>query len=389
PLEFAIARRHLPDENQRRQRLLRRAPVEAPRRPADLPQTPRPGRHQLARRTGHPLRCDPAQTLGRQPHLDWRPCSSSPDVAVAHLLATRPKRRRLPQPTLAPKANPRKSDPVLHSHPRSGSRMTSNRSRGGNTRYSNTSRLSFARVEMSLTRERGFRTGAPPYEQLMCPRCGTLAAASGSHKQPALTAPLLSGTKRNTGGLCMSVLQERPHRTGTDRLVLLLGVGLFVLFCGLAALQLLRKNRDVVNTMRSGELQGENLLSQTAGAVDWPGWRGLQRDGVAWAPQLLTNWSAAGPKVLWETAGGEGFSSFALAQGKLVTMLQDGADEAVLCLNVDDGRELWRFRYPARYSNSFGNGPRSTPAIDGDHVYTVGGTGLMHCLKLTPATSQG
>src|SRR5581483_1163862 len=108
---------------------------------ADLPQTPRPGRHQLARRTGHPLRCDPAQTLGRQPHLDWRPCSSSPDVAVAHLLATRPKRRRLPQPTLAPKANPRKSDPVLHSHPRSGSRMTSNRSRGGNTRYSNTYHL--------------------------------------------------------------------------------------------------------------------------------------------------------------------------------------------------------------------------------------------------------
>src|SRR5207244_1662695 len=38
------------------------------------------------------------------------------------------------------------------------------------------------------------------------------------------------------------------------------------------------------------------------------------------------------------------------------------------------------------YKNSYGNGPRATPSVDGSFVYTVGGTGIMHCLDV--ATGQ-
>jgi outer membrane protein assembly factor BamB len=42
---------------------------------------------------------------------------------------------------------------------------------------------------------------------------------------------------------------------------------------------------------------------------------------------------------------------------------------------------LWRFRYPNRYEERFGSGPRSTPAVDGGLVYAVGPTGILHCLR--------
>jgi outer membrane protein assembly factor BamB len=54
--------------------------------------------------------------------------------------------------------------------------------------------------------------------------------------------------------------------------------------------------------------------------------------------------------------------------------------EAVVCRDVRGGAEVWRFRYPNAYSERFGSGPRSTPAVDGQRVYAVGPTGIFHCL---------
>jgi outer membrane protein assembly factor BamB len=60
--------------------------------------------------------------------------------------------------------------------------------------------------------------------------------------------------------------------------------------------------------------------------------------------------------------------------------VQDGDNEAVVCWAADTGDEKWRFPYPTRYTNGNGSGPRSTPTVDGDRVYTIGATGLFHCL---------
>ena len=122
---------------------------------------------------------------------------------------------------------------------------------------------------------------------------------------------------------------------------------------------------------------------------DWPGWRGPNRDGVSPATNFLTDWSPSGPPKLWEKPTGGGYSSLAVVAGRVYTLLQDGQDEAAVCWDAKDGTELWRYRYPAFYRHNYGNGPRSTPMVDGDFVYTVGGTGILHCLKTKPATPAG
>jgi outer membrane protein assembly factor BamB len=70
-----------------------------------------------------------------------------------------------------------------------------------------------------------------------------------------------------------------------------------------------------------------------------------------------------------------------VAGGRAYTLLQDGEQETVLCWDAANGREIWRFPYAANYENSYGSGPRATPTVDGDRVYTVGATGLLHCLE--------
>src|SRR5262245_24693762 len=52
----------------------------------------------------------------------------------------------------------------------------------------------------------------------------------------------------------------------------------------------------------------------------WPQWRGPRRDGSAIGPAILTRWPAGGPPRLWETAGGQGYSSFAVGGGRVFTL---------------------------------------------------------------------
>lgn len=122
---------------------------------------------------------------------------------------------------------------------------------------------------------------------------------------------------------------------------------------------------------------------------DWPQWRGPQRDGVSREVGIRFDWPEDGPKILWERPTGDGYSCIAIARGRAFTMVQQGPDEAVVCWNAETGAELWRYRYPARFTNRYGNGPRSTPTLDGDVLYTVGATGWLHCLRFDPKTSAG
>jgi outer membrane protein assembly factor BamB len=123
----------------------------------------------------------------------------------------------------------------------------------------------------------------------------------------------------------------------------------------------------------------------------WPQWRGPNRDGTSPETDLRTDWPAGGPRVLWKQIIGRGFSSVTVAGGRLFTMEEEIAPastgdvaetqfEAVVCRDARDGAEVWRFRYPNEYSERFGSGPRSTPAVDGQRVYAVGPTGIFHCL---------
>jgi outer membrane protein assembly factor BamB len=110
----------------------------------------------------------------------------------------------------------------------------------------------------------------------------------------------------------------------------------------------------------------------------WPQWRGPGRDGIAHGTGI-TPWPASGPPILWRSSSSVGYSSLVVAGGHAYTLMQDGSDEAVVCWNSDTGEELWRQRYAAKFQTPEASGPRSTACLDGDRLYTVGGTGIFQC----------
>lgn len=184
------------------------------------------------------------------------------------------------------------------------------------------------------------------------------------------------------------------------------------------------------------------LLPPSLAAEDWPRFLGPRQDGISRETGLARHWPRGGPPVSWSVKSlGEGFSSVSIRRGRLYTMGDLEGSEHVLCLSARDGRVLWSVvprgaarrlvrrveshwqqldanrngqlepsewqsqlpeapRYfaahpPARkgiltkadlrrflggFRTDVGDGPRSTPTLDGDRLYVEGAQGDISCL---------
>ena len=116
-------------------------------------------------------------------------------------------------------------------------------------------------------------------------------------------------------------------------------------------------------------------------AGDWPQWRGPNRDGISHETGLLSVWPEQGPTVAWRGPAGEGYSSISIAQGRAYTLYADGNDEIAVCLDAATGTQMWRVRLDTRFTESHGNGPRSTPTVDGHRVYVMSTRGRLYALR--------
>jgi len=114
---------------------------------------------------------------------------------------------------------------------------------------------------------------------------------------------------------------------------------------------------------------------------DWPQWRGPNRDGKSKETGLLKQWPTDGPPLAWKTKGaGRGYSSLAVANGRLFTMGLRGDSEFVIAFDVTTGKEAWATRHGSAFRNDRGDGPRGTPTVDGERLYALGGNGDLSCL---------
>jgi len=117
--------------------------------------------------------------------------------------------------------------------------------------------------------------------------------------------------------------------------------------------------------------------------ASWPRWRGPNNDGVSTEAATIAAWGGKGPTELWRVDGGGGYSTFAIAAGRVITLVSRGDVEIVLALDAVTGKELWSVKSDADREDGFGSGPRSTPTIDGKHVYTLGANGTLMCLDVS------
>jgi outer membrane protein assembly factor BamB len=122
------------------------------------------------------------------------------------------------------------------------------------------------------------------------------------------------------------------------------------------------------------------LGAGAAPAADWPQFRGPNRDGVSRETGLLKSWPAGGPKVLWKVPLGEGYSHIAVANGRLFTLYSQGSQELAVALDAATGKLIWRVPIDRKYQSDMGNGPRSTPTVEGDLVYVLSGNGRLAAL---------
>jgi len=115
-----------------------------------------------------------------------------------------------------------------------------------------------------------------------------------------------------------------------------------------------------------------------ARAADWPAWLGPNRDGISretdWKPEAVS----AG-RVLWRAQLGKGYSAVSTKGDRVFSMGNAGNKDAVWCLNAADGSVVWKHEYDCPAGGSY-PGPRATPVLDGDRVFTLSRNGLVFCL---------
>ncbi|MEM6691263.1 MAG: PQQ-binding-like beta-propeller repeat protein, partial [Planctomycetota bacterium] len=136
-----------------------------------------------------------------------------------------------------------------------------------------------------------------------------------------------------------------------------------------------------------------------AQAEDWPGWMGSQRDGVYREDGIIDSIPEDGLKFRWKVPIQGGYAGPAVSDGKVFVfdyVKSSGSafnnpgqratlqgKERLTALEVATGKVLWQLEYDCPYSISYPAGPRCTPTVDGDRVYTLGSQGDLKCVSVS------
>jgi len=127
-------------------------------------------------------------------------------------------------------------------------------------------------------------------------------------------------------------------------------------------------------------------------AADWSEYRGADNNGAT-REKIMTTFPVGGPKSLWKVPSSNGFSSIVVAAGRCYTQelrsIDNTEQEVVVARNADTGAELWVQALGTMKTgdggqsgtdnNKGGDGPRSTPAADGSHVWTFSARLVLQC----------
>lgn len=115
---------------------------------------------------------------------------------------------------------------------------------------------------------------------------------------------------------------------------------------------------------------------------DWPQFRGPGNDNIARSQRgLKTDWPDGKAPVVWRVEMGEGHAGAVIHKGCVYVIDYDRVRmmDAVRCLSLDDGVEIWRYSYPVEIKRNHGMS-RTIPLVTDDYVVTIGPMCHLHCL---------
>ncbi len=123
-----------------------------------------------------------------------------------------------------------------------------------------------------------------------------------------------------------------------------------------------------------------DLRTRVSGS-DWPKFLGPTSDGKS-SERIRTDWPLP---IRWHKQVGEGYSMPSVARGRLFMFDRHGGNARLSCWRSETGEELWRTEYPSVYEDyyDYSKGPRASPVIDDDRVYTFGVEGMLRCHRVT------
>jgi outer membrane protein assembly factor BamB len=122
-------------------------------------------------------------------------------------------------------------------------------------------------------------------------------------------------------------------------------------------------------------------LAKEAVTHDWTSFLGPTHNAVSTETRLNRTLP---PPLVWDFPKGTSYASPAITGDRLLFVHRVGDEEIVECMHTETGVRHWNFPYVTDFEDRYGynNGPRSSPVIDRDRVYTVGAQGQLHCLDL-------
>jgi outer membrane protein assembly factor BamB len=125
------------------------------------------------------------------------------------------------------------------------------------------------------------------------------------------------------------------------------------------------------------------LSSQFCLAQDWPQWRGPNRDGVVASFTAPNTWPEK-LKTIWKVQVGIGHSSPVVVGRRVYLHSRQEENEVVACFDFDTGKQFWRDSYSTPYKMNpaavtHGKGPKATPAVYNNKLYTLGISGILTC----------
>ena len=148
--------------------------------------------------------------------------------------------------------------------------------------------------------------------------------------------------------------------------------------------------RDTIESVGSSAVPESGELTRGAGVPaapsgSWPHFRGANFDNIGQpGAALARQWPPGGPPVLWSIELGEGHAGPIVHEGRIYLLDYDRekSADALRCLSLADGKEIWSYRYPTTIKRNHGMS-RTVPAIADKCVVAMSPKGLVTCVNAT------